>query len=109
MALPRRFELGPRLGRARLKKDAKHRQIAATMQLTERSSDLHKWALNSRAGEGNRTPVTSLGSWSSTIELHPHEQDYRWCRAAVPSPGPLTRGLVSAFRLLPYPPTRELR
>ena len=24
------------------------------------------------AGEGNRTPVFSLGSWHSTIELHPH-------------------------------------
>jgi hypothetical protein len=43
------------------------------------------WTLNRRAGEGNRTPVTSLGSWSSTIELHPHEQDYRWCSAANPS------------------------
>ena len=29
------------------------------------------------AGEGNRTPVVSLGSFCSTIELHPHliEQD----------------------------------
>src|SRR5438105_6349190 len=26
-----------------------------------------------RAGEGNRTPVTSLEGWSSTIELHPRE------------------------------------
>ena len=25
-----------------------------------------------RAGEGNRTPITSLEGWSSTIELHPH-------------------------------------
>jgi hypothetical protein len=25
-----------------------------------------------RAGEGNRTPVCSLGSCRSTIELHPH-------------------------------------
>ena len=24
------------------------------------------------AGEGNRTPVVSLGSFCSTIELHPH-------------------------------------
>ena len=23
------------------------------------------------AGEGNRTPITSLEGWSSTIELHP--------------------------------------
>jgi hypothetical protein len=30
---------------------------------------------NGGAGEGNRTPVTSLGSWSSTIELHPRRQD----------------------------------
>lgn len=27
----------------------------------------------SGAGEGNRTPVISLGSWNSAIELHPHE------------------------------------
>jgi hypothetical protein len=25
------------------------------------------------AGDGNRTHVTSLEGWSSTIELHPHE------------------------------------
>ena len=25
-----------------------------------------------RAGDGNRTHVTSLEGWSSTIELHPH-------------------------------------
>ena len=25
------------------------------------------------AGEGNRTPVLSLGSFHSTIELHPHQ------------------------------------
>ena len=25
------------------------------------------------AGDGNRTHVTSLGSWGSTIELHPHK------------------------------------
>ena len=24
------------------------------------------------AGEGNRTLITSLEGWSSTIELHPH-------------------------------------
>jgi hypothetical protein len=28
---------------------------------------------NSGAGDGNRTHVTSLEGWSSTIELHPHE------------------------------------
>ena len=27
------------------------------------------------AGDGNRTHVTSLGSWSSTIELHPRRLD----------------------------------
>ena len=27
--------------------------------------------LRARAGEGNRTPITSLEGWSSTIELHP--------------------------------------
>ena len=38
-----------------------------------------------RAGDGNRTHVSSLEGWCSTIELHPHE---------VPSSGiePETRG-----------------
>ena len=27
------------------------------------------------AGDGNRTHVTSLEGWSSTIELHPHEEN----------------------------------
>ena len=27
-----------------------------------------------RAGEGNRTLVSSLGSWRSAIELHPQEE-----------------------------------
>src|SRR3954465_3586926 len=30
------------------------------------------WA-GGRAGEGNRTLVSSLGSWRSTIELHPRK------------------------------------
>ena len=38
-----------------------------------------------KAGDGNRTHVSSLEGWCSTIELHPHE---------VPSSGiePETRG-----------------
>ena len=28
--------------------------------------------LQAGAGDGNRTHVTSLEGWSSTIELHPH-------------------------------------
>jgi hypothetical protein len=33
------------------------------------------------AGEGNRTLVSSLGSWRSAIELHPHCQSHeRTCR-----------------------------
>src|ERR687897_1509316 len=28
--------------------------------------------LAARAGEGNRTPITSLEGWGSTVELHPH-------------------------------------
>src|ERR687889_1612923 len=27
--------------------------------------------LGARAGEGNRTPITSLEGWGSTVELHP--------------------------------------
>jgi hypothetical protein len=26
---------------------------------------------SARAGEGNRTPITSLEGWGSTVELHP--------------------------------------
>jgi hypothetical protein len=26
-----------------------------------------------RADEGNRTPITSLEGWGSTVELHPHQ------------------------------------
>jgi hypothetical protein len=32
------------------------------------------WELIKRAGEGNRTLVSSLGSWRSTIELHPRKE-----------------------------------
>ena len=35
------------------------------------NSTAEPWLLQ-RAGEENRTPVPSLGSWCSTIELHPH-------------------------------------
>jgi hypothetical protein len=31
-----------------------------------------RFTVESGAGDGNRTHVISLGSWSSTIELHPH-------------------------------------
>ena len=31
-----------------------------------------KSTLFAGAGDGNRTHVTSLEGWSSTIELHPH-------------------------------------
>ena len=34
-----------------------------------------------RAGDGNRTHVSSLEGWCSTIELHPHV--YIWSRAAI--------------------------
>jgi hypothetical protein len=33
--------------------------------------------MRKRAGEGNRTPVCSLGSYRSTIELHP-QRDLRF-------------------------------
>ena len=29
-----------------------------------------KWYISHRADDGNRTRLTSLGSWSSTDELH---------------------------------------
>ena len=32
---------------------------------------MHNILPNKRAGDGNRTHVISLGSWSSAIELHP--------------------------------------
>jgi hypothetical protein len=31
-----------------------------------------------QAGEGNRTLVSSLGSWRSTIELHPQTRAFRF-------------------------------
>ena len=34
-----------------------------------------------KAGDGNRTHVSSLEGWCSTIELHPHV--YIWSRAAI--------------------------
>ena len=30
-----------------------------------------------RAGDGNRTHVSSLEGWCSTIELHPHNAQFR--------------------------------
>ena len=30
-----------------------------------------------RAGDGNRTHVSSLEGWCSTIELHPHDISYK--------------------------------
>ena len=39
---------------------------------TKRPPD-YRWSLQKNgAGEGNRTLVTSLEGWRSTIELHPH-------------------------------------
>ncbi len=35
------------------------------------SGDLGMWLTKVGAGDGNRTHVTSLEGWSSTIELHP--------------------------------------
>lgn len=35
------------------------------------SIDIHLIVTKNGADEGNRTPVASLGSWSSTIEPHP--------------------------------------
>ena len=38
---------------------------------------MHNILLNKRAGDGNRTHVISLEGWSSTIELHPHNAQFR--------------------------------
>ena len=32
-----------------------------------------------KAGDGNRTHVSSLEGWCSTIELHPHDDNYSFC------------------------------
>ena len=71
---------------------------------------MQKWALsearflylcNKKAGDGNRTHVSSLEGWCSTIELHPHKMyEIEYCRAEtvvsalMPSSGiePETRG-----------------
>jgi hypothetical protein len=39
-----------------------------------RSATHQKLTIQWQAGEGNRTLVSSLGSWRSTIELHPHSE-----------------------------------
>ena len=39
----------------------------------EEASNAMATSLIETAGEENRTPVSSLGSWRSTIELHPRE------------------------------------
>ena len=36
------------------------------------SIQLSYWRICVGAGDGNRTHVTSLEGWNSTIELHPH-------------------------------------
>ena len=38
------------------------------------------------AGDGNRTHVISLEGWSSTIELHPHENKWSWREELNPQP-----------------------
>ena len=37
------------------------------------SIQLSYWRIYSGAGDGNRTRVSSLEGWCSTIELHPHK------------------------------------
>jgi hypothetical protein len=51
---------------------------------------------NSGAGDGNRTHVTSLEGWSSTIELHPHAG---W--SFVPFLARRTSSLPAVIRPLP--------
>ena len=43
-----------------------------------------------RAGDGNRTHVSSLEGWCSTIELHPHDISYKsgWQDSNLRPPGP---------------------
>src|SRR5215217_9607142 len=45
-----------------------HRRVRPTQGAPNRAEKLKCWA---RAGEGNRTPITSLEGWGSTVELHP--------------------------------------
>ena len=47
-----------------------------------------------KAGDGNRTHVSSLEGWCSTIELHPHKyrgDRIRTCDLLVPSTGALAK------------------
>ena len=59
---------------------------------TKRPPD-YRWSLQKNgAGEGNRTLVTSLEGWRSTIELHPHiwsEQQDLNLRPLGPEPSAL--------------------
>ena len=43
-----------------------------SIQLSYEHTNLVYEILHSRAGDGNRTHVSSLEGWCSTIELHPH-------------------------------------
>jgi hypothetical protein len=44
-------------------------RIRSLIEKSEQSTD--RPLRNSGAGEGNRTPMTSLEGWGSAIELHP--------------------------------------
>ena len=43
-------------------------------------------AATNGAGDGNRTHVTSLEGWRSTIELHPHNAKWSWREELNPQP-----------------------
>ena len=43
-------------------------------------------AISIGAGDGNRTHVISLEGWSSTIELHPHNNKWSWREELNPQP-----------------------
>src|SRR5215211_5634643 len=65
-----------------------------------------------RAGEGNRTPITSLEGWGSTVELHPHASRSGLASVAVGArgfepPTPCSQSRC-ATRLRHAPPRPEL-
>jgi hypothetical protein len=72
--------------------------------------------VSSLAGEGNRTLVSSLGSWRSTIELHPRTRtfDFRiqiadWQPAAIIAGINIVRRLIFSIAIFPCFSANTLR
>ena len=72
----------------------------AGARVSARFSGLRRFQRREEAGEGNRTLVTSLEGWGSTVELRPQAWNHD-TRAGA--------SLLRASSHKPYFPTRRLR